>query len=78
MSFGSVLGNIVQDSRAGEAFEVGVMTKNNITSADRKTVIFVFVAKELKKIKRTSRNGLTLYMSSFYQGIITIKWLCSF
>ena len=73
------MGNIVQDSRAGEAFEVGVMTKNNITRTDRKTVIFVFAAKELKKRKRTSRNGFTLYiMSSLYQGIITMKWLCSF
>ena len=73
------MGNIVQDSRAGEAFEVGVMTKNNITSTDQKTVIFVFVAKELKKRKRASRNGFTLYiMFSLYQGIITMKWLCSF
>ena len=64
MSFGSVLGNIVQGSRDGKAFEVGVMTKNNITITDQKTVINVFVAKELKKRKRTSRNGFTLYIMS--------------
>ena len=51
MPFGSVLGNIVQGSRVGEAFEVGVMTNDNITSTDRKTVVIVFVAKELKKEK---------------------------
>ena len=52
MPFGSVLGNIVQGSRAGEAFEVGVMTKNNITSTDRKTVVIVFYCQRVEEKKK--------------------------
>ena len=52
MSFGFVLGNIVQGSHAGKAFQVGVMTKNSIASTDRKNSYCCICCQKVEEKKK--------------------------
>ena len=60
MSFGSVLGNIVQDSRVGQAFEVGVMTENNIASTDRQNNYYCICCQRVEEKKKRRHAMVSL------------------
>ena len=60
MSFGFVLGNIVQGSRAGEAFQVGVMTKNNIARTDRKNSYYCICCQRVEEKKKRNHAMVSL------------------